>query len=259
MRYYIVDAFAEKLFTGNPAAVCLIEKDFPAPLMQNIARENNLSETAFVLKLNHGYSLRWFTPGGEIDLCGHATLATAFVILTLIEPEKTSVTFQTKSGLLTVKKTGERFAMDFPSYDLVPQPVSAEIVAALGCTPTEVFLGRDLVCVLDNAQLVHDFVPDLTKIKTLSGLLLHLTALGDHAPYDCVSRSFAPKLNVAEDPVCGSDHCHLAPLWSQKLKKNNLTAYQASVHGGVLQCTVSGNRVTLAGAATLYASGELYL
>lgn len=257
LKQYIVDAFTHETFKGNPAAVCVLEEWLPDGLMQSIAGENNLSETAFTVKNGSHYDLRWYTPSGEIDLCGHATLATAFVLLRFYEKDSKSVSFQTKSGLLAVRKNGERYEMDFPAYQLKPVPVTDQLEEAIGFRPTEAWLGRDLVCVLEEEQQVRNAAPDEKRLMELDGLLLHLTAKG--AAYDCVTRSFAPKLSIREDPVCGSGHCHVIPLWAAKYKKDKLTAYQASSRGGILYCQMGSDRVTLAGEAVLYASADIYL
>ena len=223
--------------------------------MMQITRENNLSETTFVVKERTEYKLRWFTPGGEIDLCGHATLATAYVITTFIEPETTEVRFQTLSGLLTVKKNGELFEMDFPSYELKKIEVMEAMVEALGIKPLEAYMGRDLLCIFESEDQVKSLNPNQEKVNLLDGLLLHVTAQGKE--FDCVSRSFAPKCNVPEDPVCGSGHCHIIPFWANKLGKNNLVAYQASQRGGTLYCEYQGDRVKLSGKAVLYSTADI--
>lgn len=255
MKCYHVDAFAEKVFEGNPAAVCILDAFPPDEKMQKIAMENNLSETAFAVKTGERYHLRWFTPGGEIDLCGHATLGTAFVLFRDFEKDAKSITFDTMSGALTVVKNGERLEMDFPAYDLKPVPVTDAMADAIGVRPVEAWMGRDLVCVLDNEEAVCTAKPDQAKLLNLDGLLLQITAKS--SAFDCVTRSFAPKLNVAEDPVCGSGHCHVVPLWAKKLGKDELVARQVSPRGGTLYCKVNGNRVTLAGTAVLYSIAEL--
>lgn len=257
MKQYVVDAFTDTIFKGNPAAVCVLDRWLSEDLMMDITRENNLSETAFTVKRGEIYELRWFTPGGEIDLCGHATLGTAYVLLRFIETDRESISFQTKSGLLTVNKKQDLYEMDMPAYELVPVPVTDDMERAIGVRPAEAWLGRDLVCVLEHEQAVRQAAPDGEKLKALDGLLLQLTAKGED--YDCVTRSFAPKLNVPEDPVCGSGHCHVAPLWGKKLGKNQLVALQASRRSGILYCRIEGNRVILAGKAALYSSAEIYL
>lgn len=257
MKQYVVDAFTEKVFAGNPAAVCIMDEWLPEELMMKITAENNLSETAFAVKEGEGYRLRWFTPGGEIDLCGHATLATAYVITRFIEPEADKVEFSTLSGLLRVKKRGELFELDFPAYALERVPVTEEMEAALGVRPTEAYMGRDLLCILPDEAQVRSLEPDMEKLKKLSGLLTHVTAAGTE--FDCVSRSFAPKLNVNEDPVCGSGHCHIAPYWMDRLGSERVKAYQASKRGGTLYCRREGDRIVLAGSAALFSQAEIYV
>lgn len=257
MKQYVVDAFTNKVFSGNPAAVCIMENWLDDDLMLKIAIENNLSETAFAVKTGDKYKLRWFTPGGEVDLCGHATLATAYVIMNFIEKESTIVTFETLSGDLVVKRNGDLLEMDFPAYELRPVEITDEIIKAIGAKPVKAFIGRDLLCVFENEEIIRNLSPDMEKLKKLDGLLLQVTAPGKE--YDCVSRSFAPKLNIAEDPVCGSGHCHIAPYWVRVLKKDEIVAYQDSKRGGTLYCRVSGDRVFLSGNAALYSIAELYI
>lgn len=259
INMYIADAFTDQLFKGNPAAICFVDKWPSKVTMMNIAMENRFSETAFAIRQTPDhYLLRWFTPGGEIDLCGHATLATAFVIFQTAAPVGTdTVTFTTTmSGDLTVTKNGDRYEMNFPSYDLKPVPVTPAMTAAFGVQPREAYLGRDLLCVFDHAEDIKTMTPDQAKLAQLDGLLQHATARGDKE-FDCVSRSFAPKLAVPEDPVCGSGHCHIVPYWAKKLGKDHLVAYQASQRGGVLYCAYRGPTTTLAGNAVLYSHGQL--
>lgn len=257
MKYYVVDAFAEKIFEGNPAGICVLESWLSDELMQKIAMENNLSETAFTVKENESYRLRWFTPGGEIDLCGHATLATAFILSNFIEPNTSKFDFETLSGKITVIRKDDMYEMDFPAYSLTPVPITNEMTKAIGYQPIEAWMGRDLVCVLEDEQQIHDAQPNQEKLKTLDGLLLQLTAKGNN--YDCVTRTFAPKMGVEEDPVCGSGHCHVISLWAQKLKKNTIVARQASSRGGTLYCQNCGERVKISGKAVLYSTAELHL
>lgn len=257
LKQYVVDAFTDEVFKGNPAAVCILSEWIPDTLMQNIAKENNLSETAFTVRGGSGYELRWFTPGGEIDLCGHATLATAYVLLRFIETDSSGISFQTKSGQLVVKKVNDLYEIDMPSYPLKAVPITDDMEQAIGFRPLEAWAGRDLVCVMANEQQVMQAIPNEEGVKKLDGLLLHLTAKG--TAYDCVTRSFAPKLNVPEDPVCGSGHCHVIPLWADKIKKSELTAFQASKRSGVLYCHMENNRVILAGKAALYSKAEIYV
>ena len=259
MKQYIVDTFASEIFHGNPAAVCIMDKWPSDSVIQSAAQENSLPETAFAVPEGDGYSLRWFTPGREIDLCGHATLATAFVLFNFYDKDKEKIVFNTMSGELTVTKKGELFEMDFPVYKLKKVPVTETMVEALGARPVEAYLGRDLVCVFESEEAVRALKIDLAKAKNLDGLVLNVTAPAQAgSAYDIVSRCFAPKLNVAEDPACGSGHCHIVPYWAKKLGKNKITAYQASARGGTLYCTVEGDRIKMAGGAVLYAAGEVF-
>lgn len=257
MKQYVVDAFTDKVFAGNPAAVCVMDSWLSDTLMQKIAIENNLSETAFAVREGGHYHLRWFTPGGEVELCGHATLATAYVIFLFYEPESAEVEFDTLSGVLRVKRDGELLTMDFPSYELKPLEVSDEIARAVGIKPVKAYMGADMVLVLNSEDEVRRAVPDLELIRSLDGVCLHVTATG--RDFDCVTRSFAPKCNVAEDPVCGRGHCHVVPLWAQELKKNELRAYQASPRGGVLHCRYMGARTILSGNAALFSEAQIYI
>lgn len=259
MKQYIVDAFTDKIFSGNQAAVCVLPSWPEEKLMMNITRENNFSETAFIVKDSNGkHKLRWFTPGGEIDLCGHATLASAYVIMRFYE-NVNEVTFETLSGDLNVKKHDDLYAMNFPAYTLAPVEVNESIISALGFVPESAYMGRDLLCVMKSESEVRECVPDMDKVKLLDGLLLHITAESHEGEYDCVSRSFAPKLNVKEDPVCGSGHCHIVPYWSVRLGKNRITAYQASDRGGYLYCEYDSEngRVMLSGRAVLYSCSDI--
>ena len=257
LKQYVVDAFTDTVFKGNPAAVCVLEHWLPDNIMQDITKENNLSETAFAVKKGNEYELRWFTPGGEIDLCGHATLGTAYVLMNFMETDCNSISFQTKSGQLIVKKTNDLYEMDMPAYQLKAIPVTDEMEQAIGFRPAEAWLGRDLVCVMADEEQVLQAMPDEEKLKKLDGLLLQITAKG--SSYDCVTRSFAPKLNVQEDPVCGSGHCHVIPLWTEKTGKNKLIAFQASQRSGVLYCRMENDRVILAGKAALYSKAEIFI
>ena len=259
MRQYVVDAFADHVFAGNPAAVCVLERWPGDDLMLSIARENNLSETAFAVPEGEGWRLRWFTPGMEIDLCGHATLAAAYVITQFVSPGLETVVFDTLSGRLTVQKRGDLLEMDFPAYQLKQLEVTDQIADALGARPREVWRARDLLCVFDNPETVINLNPDQEKLKGLKGALMQVTAPGTGTHYDCVSRSFAPKMGVPEDPVCGSGHCHIIPYWAKQLGKTDLVARQASPRGGTLYCRMEGDRVILAGRAVLYARSELML
>ena len=257
MKQYVVDAFTDSVFHGNQAAVCVLESWPEEELMMNITRENNFSETAFTVREREKWHLRWFTPGGEIDLCGHATLATAYVLLNRFEKDADRVVFTTLSGDLTVQRRGELLEMEFPAYDLKRVAVTDAMADALGVRPREAYLARDLLCVLDDEQAVRTLTPDLEKIKELDGLLVHVTARGRDV--DCVSRSFAPKLSVAEDPVCGSGHCHIIPYWAGTLGRDELVACQASKRGGTLYCRREGEKLFMAGKAALYSIDELFI
>lgn len=257
MKCYVVDAFTDTVFKGNPAAVCLLDQWLPDDLMQNIAGENNLSETAFIVRRDIIYELRWFTPGGEIGLCGHATLAAAYVLMRFIVRDLNQISFQTKSGELTVRKKGRQYELNLPSFPLSPVPVTETMAEAIGFMPDEAWLGRDLVCVMEREEYVRKAAPNMEYIKQLPGLLLHITAEGKM--FDCVTRSFAPKLKVSEDPVCGSGHCHVIPLWAEKLKKQDFRALQDSERSGILYCRFSGDRVLIAGEAALYSIADLYV
>lgn len=258
MKQYMVDAFTDRAFSGNPAAVCVLEAWPDEQLMKNIALENNLSETAFVVKEPEGYHLRWFTPKDEINLCGHATLATAFVILNYYDKDSDTVEFNTMSGKLTVTKKDELYEMDFPTYDLQEIPVTDEMEHAFGARPSKALLAMDLICVFDDDEIVREMQPNQALIEQLPGRLHNATAKGKEA--DCVTRSFAPKCGIAEDPVCGSAHCQVADYWSQVLGKKDIVAYQASKRGGTLYCELSGDgRIKISGKAVLFAVSELQI
>ncbi len=257
MRQYVVDAFTNSVFHGNQAAVCVLEKWPSEELMMNITRENNFSETAFTVKEGEKWHLRWFTPGGEIDLCGHATLGTAFVLLNFYEREADKVVFTTLSGELIVTRKGTLYEMEFPAYELRPTTVTTAMEDALGVPIREAYIARDLVCVLDDERAIWGLNPDLEKIRQIDGLLLHVTAKGEKE--DCVSRSFGPKLNIPEDPVCGSGHCHIIPYWADMLGKEELVARQASKRGGILYCRKEGSKIFIAGNAVLYSVDELHI
>lgn len=258
MTQYTVDAFTGELFCGNPAAINILDRWPEKALMMKISRENNLSETAFAVPEGEGYRLRWFTPGGEIDLCGHATLAAAHVILRFYRPGDRQVTFETLSGKLTVTAGDDgTLEMEFPAYVLRPVPVTDQMEQAMGARPREAWMGRDLLCVFDDEETVRRMQPDLDKVRGLDGLLLQVTAPGKD--YTCVSRTFAPKLAVPEDPVCGSGHCHIVPYWAERLGREDILAFQTSPRTGVLSCRRAGERVFLAGKAVLYAKAELFV
>ena len=257
MKQYVVDAFTDTVFHGNQAAVCVLDKWPDETLMLNITKENNFSETAFTVKEGDKWHLRWFTPGGEIDLCGHATLGTAYVLFRFFEKDAQKLTFSTLSGDLIVMKNGDLLEMEFPAYNLKPVAVSDMMEKALGVRPIAAYMARDLLCVLDDEKAVRTLAPDMETVRQIDGLLLHVTARGRKE--DCVSRSFAPKLGITEDPVCGSGHCHIIPYWADTLGKNELIAYQASMRGGTLYCRREGNRIFMSGKAALYSEAELFV
>ena len=257
MKQYVVDAFTDEVFHGNQAAVCVLENWPDDELMMSITQENNFSETAFTVKEGDKWHLRWFTPGGEIDLCGHATLGTAFVLFNFYEKEAEKLVFTTLSGDLIVARRDDLLEMEFPAYDLKSVDVTDAMEEVLGVRPKAAFMARDLLCVLDSAEYVRSHVPDPERIRLLDGLLLHITAPGDEE--DCISRSFAPRLNVQEDPVCGSGHCHIIPYWADTLGKDELVACQASKRGGTLYCRREGSRIFMAGKAVLYSIDELFV
>lgn len=255
IHYYMVDAFTGERFHGNPAGVCVLDEPLDAARMQCIAAENNLPETAFLLKTADGYSLRWFTPKFEIDLCGHATLAAAVVVFNELEPALQEVSFLTVSGVLTVVRKGCFYEMSFPSRPARRINLTAAQRLALGCTPEEVYAARDLLLVLHSESDVREYVPDYDALQKLSDWLgVVITAPGRHA--DFVSRYFCPELR-AEDPVTGSSHCSLVPFWAERLGRDRLTAEQLSERRGTLHCMDAGDRVRIAGEAVLYLRGEL--
>ncbi len=255
---YQVDAFTDRLFDGNPAAICPLESWLSDRQMQFLAAENNLSETAFFVPEEDEFRLRWFTPEVEVDLCGHATLASAAVLFRELGYDRPEVRFRTmKAGTLTVAKQGEWFALDFPSRP--PQPVEppAALAQALGQPPVRVLAARDYVAVYDDAATVRALAPDMAALAGLDRFAVIATAPGDDC--DFVSRFFAPAKGVPEDPVTGSAHCTLIPYWADRLGRTELSARQLSRRGGELRCTDRGERVTIAGQAVLYMKGELYL
>lgn len=255
MKQYIVDAFTDELFKGNPAAVCVFDDRISDGLMRNIAAENNLSETAFAVKDGEGYRLRWFTPKNEIDFCGHATLAASFVIANFIEPGCKTIKYHTLSGEIGVEVDNGLFVMDFPRYRLNPAEVTDAMVKAVGVRPAAAFLDRDLLMVLNSEEEVFGLKPDFSAMRELDGLGIAVTAKGTE--YDCVSRVFAPELNVPEDPVTGSTHCMIAPYWAERLGKSTITAFQASERTGVLYAEVCGERVKISGKAVLFGIAEI--
>ena len=256
MKQYIVDAFTNQPFSGTPAAVCVMDSWPSEESMMKLAMENNLSETAFIVKEEEGYRLRWFTPGTEVELCGHATLASSFVILNFYEPDSDVVQFSTLSGILTIRRNGNLFEMDFPTYELKEIPVTDAMEQAFGIRPIKAVLGLDLVCVFETEEQVRNMTPDQELLKQIEGRIQNATARGTET--DCVSRSFCPKMAIAEDPVCGSAHCQIADYWSHELGKKEIKAYQASRRGGYLDCALLDNgRIAISGEAVLVAVTEI--
>jgi len=254
LKYYVADAFTDQLFGGNPAGVCLPDAALPEALMQQIAAENNLSETAFVVPNGEDYDIRWFTPKAEIDLCGHATLASAFILRKFKALDQAEFRFHSQSGLLKVSVAEDGlYVLDFPARMPIPIEVIKEMKVAIGCKILEAYLSRDLILVLESEATVRECRPDIALIASLPGHACGITARGDAC--DFVSRFFAPKFGIEEDPVTGSLHCELIPLWAAKLGKEKLAARQLSKRGGALFCENKGERVLIGGHAVLYLEG----
>jgi len=256
---YQADAFTNKLFGGNPAAVCPLHEWLPDEVMQNIAIENNLAETAFFIKTEKGYSLRWFTPEYEIDLCGHATLASAHIIFTQLGYTEPVIYFETqKAGELVVTKDGDKYTLDFPSRPPEPAEIPEGLLTALGmAAPKEFLKSRDYVLVYDTEDEILASKPDFNLLANFDVVGVIITSPGKEV--DFVSRFFAPECGVPEDPVTGSAHCNLIPYWADKLGKNILHAYQLSARKGELWCELKGNRVLMTGEAVTFFKGEIYI
>lgn len=255
---YQIDAFTNRVFSGNPAAVCPLDAWLPDETMQAIALENNLSETAFFTREGDGYRIRWFTPTVEVELCGHATLATAFLILNRLTPDAEDVTFASLSGPLRVTRDGEMLVLDFPAQPPSPAEMPAELKDVMGAVPSS-FLqaNRRSVAVFDREEQVQTLAPDMAGVATLAPGGLLVTAPGD--THDFVSRYFVPSHGVDEDPVTGSTHTTLTPYWSERLGKTTLRAAQRSARGGELTCTMAGDRVHIAGNAVFFMEGTIHL
>lgn len=254
---YQLDAFTDAPFAGNPAAVCPLEVWLPDALMQSIAAENNLAETAFFVRKGEDYDLRWFTPAIEVDLCGHATLASAYVVFQHLEPGRERVRFHSRSGPLEVTRDGDLLCLDFPTQPLAPFADVASVGAAIGVAPREVWDGMDLMAVLASQAEVAALTPDLAKVAALPKRGLIVTAPGEDC--DFVSRFFGPAAGIPEDPVTGSAHCALTPYWAKQLGKTKMAARQISPRGGVLQVEDRGDRVLIAGAVAPYLEGRITL
>jgi PhzF family phenazine biosynthesis protein len=252
---YQIDAFTTRRFGGNPAAVCPLPAWLDDGLMLAIAAENNLSETAFFVPEGKDFRIRWFTPATEMDLCGHATLASAFVVFRYLDPDRRTVTFQSRSGLLSVTREGDELAMALPRRDPSPCAAPAELAAALGRAVDEVLAARDYLVVLAHEEEVRVLRPDLARVAALDRHAVIVTAPGSDC--DFVSRFFAPQVGVPEDPVTGSAHCTLVPFWAGRLGKTHLRARQLSARGGELRCELRPTEVVIAGGAVPYLVGTI--
>lgn len=257
LRQYQVDAFTDQLFHGNPAAEVPLTSWPDDWLLQAIAAENNLSETAFFASSKKGFELRWFTPVREVDLCGHATLATAHVIFDSIGYSKDTITFETRSGELFVARNGNRLEMDFPSCPPKPRDPSENLIRGLGQSPVEVLAADDYLVVFDSEAIIRAINPDQVLLSQLNLRGVSITAPGEEV--DFVSRFFAPKYGIPEDPVTGSAHCELAPYWAKRLGKNSMNARQVSRRGGAISCQVKADRVILSGNAVTFMEAEMFL
>lgn len=259
LRLYHVDAFADRLFSGNPAGVVVLERPLPARLMQAVAAENNMSETAFVVPGRNGYAIRWFTPATEVDLCGHATLASAHVLFSHLGHPSGTILFRTrKSGTLTASRENDLIVLDFPADRLRRAPVAPLLTAGLGRRPDEAWRGKtDILCLFRSQKDIEGLRPDMQALSKVRARGVIATAPGRSA--DFVSRFFGPQVGVPEDPVTGSAHTTLAAFWAPRLGRNTLSALQLSKRGGRLRCTLDGGRVKLAGKARTYLVGDIDL
>ena len=257
LRIFQIDAFTTRRFAGNPAAVVPMDA-FPAnSVLQAIAAENNLAETAFLVCEGRDYRLRWFTPMVEVPLCGHATLASAAVVMERLEPGRTSVVFNSASGPLTVTRTANGYVLNFPSRPSQPVEPPPGLAEALGAAPIEVFINSfNYMCLLESASTVRELAPDMAVLARMERPGVIVTAPGDGA-YDFISRYFAPAKGIPEDPVTGAAHCMLAPYWAQRLGKTEFRASQASRRGGEILCRLDGDRVELEGSCVFYLEGEI--
>ncbi|NOU01798.1 MAG: PhzF family phenazine biosynthesis protein [Gallionella sp.] len=257
IKQYQIDAFTTQIFGGNPAAVCSLNAWLGDDLLQAIAAENNLSETAFFVPTENGFHLRWFTPIAEVNLCGHATLATAYVLFEILGYAQASIAFETRSGILNVTRSGLMLVMDFPAAQSKSCAPAAALLAGLGVQAVEVFAADDYFVVVDSEEIVRAIQPDFAKLAELDLRGVCVTARGRNV--DFVSRFFAPKFGIPEDPVTGSTHCALTPYWAKSLNKSILSARQLSKRGGDIQCELKGERVTLAGYAVTFMEADVFL
>jgi len=263
MQYHVIDVFTDKLFGGNPAGVCLLEWWPHDDVLQSIAAENNLSETAFLVKQDGYYDLRWFTPAIEIDLCGHATIAGAFVLFEEIEKAASEIKFRTLSGIMAVKRENDLLFLDFPARPVSPCPMYQTFEKAFGVSPVEVFKAVDFLVLIENEETLRAINPDFLLLKQLKseakldndsfGIII--TAKGSDC--DFVSRFFAPNAGINEDPVTGRAHCSLIPFWKERLGKSRMTARQLSKRGGMLFCEDRNERVRIGGKAVRYLRGDI--
>lgn len=254
-----VDAFADSLFTGNPAAVCPLREWLPDHLLQAIAGENNLSETAFIVPAGDVYQIRWFSPTVEVDLCGHATLAAAFVLFRQLGESRPEISLQSRKGALRVRRSNDLITLDFPALPIRPCVHEPRLPAILGKSPLETVASDDLLALFPSERDVHELSPDFRAMGSLPFRGLIATAPADTPGVDFVSRFFAPACGIDEDPVTGSAHCELVPYWAERLKKSEFTARQISKRGGTLLCRLDGDRVLISGKGTLYLQGMIEL
>ncbi len=254
---YQIDTFTGELFKGNPAAVCLLDHWLEDSLLQAIAQENNLSETAFIVAENEDFAIRWFTPVAEVDLCGHATLAAAFVIMDILKRPDPQIVFSSKSGKLAVIRNKEFLTLDFPLQPVEACEAPRALLEGLGKTPLEVFAAVDYMAVYGSEKEIVDLQPDQNTLKKLDRRGVIVTAPGNDADFVC--RFFAPKYGIAEDPVTGSAYCELMPYWSNKLQNNRLSSHQLSKRGGELFCSIRDDRVLISGKAVKYMEGQISL
>lgn len=257
IKLYQIDAFTDKVFSGNPAAVCVLDQWLEDEKMQNIAAENNLAETAFLVKRENDYEIRWFTPTVEVDLCGHATLASAYVLFNFYNYTSPILNlYSHRSGLLTVKKENDEFTLNFPTDTIEQVETPQVLIEALGSTPRTTYKGKtDYLLVFNSQQDIETMIPDLRLLATVKARGIIVSAPGDEA--DFVSRFFGPQVGVDEDPVTGSAHTTLIPYWSERLNKKRLTAKQLSKRQGDLKCELLGDRVNITGKAVAYLTGEI--
>jgi PhzF family phenazine biosynthesis protein len=258
MRYFMVDAFTDEVFKGNPAGVCVLDAPVETALMQKIAFENNLSDTAFLLPEGEAYRLRWFTPLVEVDLCGHATLASGFVVMNILKPGLQRIAFHSPSGPLYAQRDGDVTVLDFPSRKPFPCGIPEGLENALGTRILETFQSRDTVVLVESETAVANLKPDFAKLKRYTGTFGFIVTAGG-CDCDFVSRFFAPNAGIDEDPVTGSAHATLTPFWSERLRKTKMTAAQLSKRGGLLRCEDRGERVLIGGKAVCYLQGEIIL